>query len=105
MLRQLVRRGDLLARMGGEEFIVAAGNADAECARLLAERILQGARELALSYEDRPISIRVSIGIGCLDHAKAKVEGWTLDTLVSQADSALYDAKRQGRDRSVFFSS
>jgi diguanylate cyclase (GGDEF)-like protein len=103
MLRQLVRRGDMLARMGGEEFIVAASNADAECAQLLAERILQGARELALSYEDRPISIRVSIGIGCLNHEKAREEGWTLDTLVSQADSALYDAKRQGRDRSVFF--
>ena len=105
LLRQLVRRGDILARMGGEEFIIAASNADPECARLLAERILHGVRELALIYHERPMSIRVSVGVGCLDHATAKREGWTLDTLVSQADSALYEAKGQGRDRYVFFSS
>lgn len=105
LLRQMVRRGDMLACLGGEEFIIAASNANPQRSGLLAERILQGTRELAVSYDGTPISIRVSIGIGCLNHPKAKSENWTLDTLVSQADSALYEAKRQGRDRSVFFSS
>ena len=90
---------DVIARYGGEEFAILCRGTDRERGRKLAERLrLVLAPELALT-EDVSLKVTISIGI-------AVVPGPGVGDareLVRAADEALYEAKRQGRDRSVSF--
>ncbi len=82
------RPGDVVARMGGEEFAVALPGCDAQAAYKQIERL----------RHDLTAPTRFSSGI-------AQVDGTlTIDQALQRADLALYDAKRQGRARSVVYS-
>ncbi|MDB5972707.1 MAG: diguanylate cyclase protein [Hydrocarboniphaga sp.] len=94
-----VRQGiDLAARYGGEEFALILPDAEMHMALPLAERSRAAVAALAKIHggADRGI-VTVSIGIAVLVPA----EDQTAARLVSLADAALYEAKRQGRDRVV----
>jgi diguanylate cyclase (GGDEF)-like protein len=92
------RVGDVLARIGGEEFAIVAPNTDAEAAASVAQRIRSGMQEFALPHAAAPLG-RVSVSIGCaITHDTRAV---TLTQLMKQADEALYEAKAAGRDRMV----
>ena len=80
--------GDVAARIGGEEFAVLMPGATPERAGTVAERIRRGVGDLV-----EPVPVTASIGLGC---ASGKVDG---PRLLEQADGALYEAKRQGRNR------
>jgi diguanylate cyclase (GGDEF)-like protein len=91
-LQEVVRECDLVARVGGDEFVVAGGElSDAEAALDIAQRILNAlARPMAASSA-RSLSVRASIGIAIYpDIAQSR------DTLLSAADVAMYVAKRAG---------
>lgn len=93
-LQSLLRAGTLLARWGGEEFVVLIPGASAESAAGLGER-LRAAVE-AIRREDLP-EVTISIGI-------ASIRGRQLlrqEQLFDEADSALYRAKAEGRNRVV----
>ncbi len=90
------RRSDFVARYGGEEFIVILQEASADVARMLGERLLQAVREMRVPHEGREIRVTVSIGIAELD-ARTDLADW-----LRRADSALYRAKQDGRDRLAF---
>ncbi|RZI45036.1 diguanylate cyclase [Herbaspirillum sp. HC18] len=92
------RAGDLLARLGGEEFAVLLPNTGPEQARALAERIRQTVWDAGLPHSSSSVADRVtiSIGIACLKHGLHK----DFDALLQDADLALYRAKN-GRNRSV----
>lgn len=93
-LQSLLRAGTLLARWGGEEFVVLIPGADAESAAGLGER-LRAAVE-AIRREDLP-SVTISIGIASLGGRKLLRQ----EQLFDEADVALYRAKAEGRNRVV----
>jgi diguanylate cyclase (GGDEF)-like protein/PAS domain S-box-containing protein len=96
-LTTCVRMGDMVARMGGDEFAVLISGVDAQIrAPRIAERIL---RELAapIELERRAITPSASIGIACGDSAQNAQE------ILRDADLALYEAKRSGKGRAQLY--
>jgi two-component system cell cycle response regulator len=87
------RRIDTAARIGGEEFAVVLPDSDHHAAFILAERMRREVRETFM-YE--PYDLSISLGV-----ATFPLHGPDAETLVAQADEALYAAKALGRDRSV----
>jgi len=92
------RAGEVLARLGGEEFAVLLPNTGPEQAQALAERIRQTVWDAMLPHASSSAADRVtiSVGIACLRHGVHK----DFDALLQDADLALYRAKN-GRNRTV----
>ena len=97
VLKERFRASDLVARLGGEEFVAVLDGADREAAVAAADdvRALLGRRPIDLGDGDR-VLVTVSAGCAELDPADA-----SRDTLLRTADVALFMAKRAGRDRVV----
>ncbi|HYD34200.1 MAG TPA: GGDEF domain-containing protein [Methylophilaceae bacterium] len=94
-----LRDTDVLARYGGDEFVVLLPDAGATGAFEVAERIRQSVARAALDLSGTPVKLTVSMGI-----ATYPIDGRTLDALVENADKAMYRAKTQGRDQVFTFS-
>ncbi|MCS6932009.1 MAG: PleD family two-component system response regulator [Acetobacteraceae bacterium] len=92
-LRAHVRAADLVARIGGEEFLVVAAGTSGETGVCVAERLRQVVAERPVQIPDGEIPVTVSIGI-----AEAR-PGTRADMLLRRADDALYRAKENGRNR------
>jgi diguanylate cyclase (GGDEF)-like protein len=92
VLSQVVRAGDVAARLGGEEFGVLMPETDAEQALALAERLLAEFRRLPFSSG----ALTASIGVAVKDMT---TRSW--DRLLGCADDAMYEAKQQGKDRII----
>lgn len=95
-LRQHSRPGHLVARFGGEEFVVLMEDADESQAKQAGERLKEGVAALALDHQGVEHScVTVSVGIAIA------TPGPLISTvrLFSTADQALYQAKREGRNR------
>ncbi|MBV8432313.1 MAG: diguanylate cyclase, partial [Solirubrobacterales bacterium] len=96
-LSTCVRMGDVVARMGGDEFAVLISGVDAQIrAPRIAERIL---RELGapIELDRRAITPSASIGIACGDSTQSAPE------ILRDADLALYEAKRSGKGRAQLY--
>ncbi|MBI2892614.1 MAG: diguanylate cyclase [Deltaproteobacteria bacterium] len=85
-VRREARAADLVARYGGEEFVVAMPDADRDAAQAAAERIRRHVQAEGV--------VTISGGIACFPE-----DGEDAESLIEQADRALYRAKRAGRDR------
>jgi diguanylate cyclase (GGDEF)-like protein len=96
-LLQMARRpADLVARFGGEEFGVILPDTDGEGAVTIAESLRQRVEELAFAHSVSPAG-RVTLSGGCA--TLTPVVGQGAIDLLNSADEALYEAKRQGRNR------
>ena len=95
-LREHVRATDMAARIGGEEFAVLLEAASIEDAQVWAERFRQDVAATALVCGEVSISYSASMGVAPLD-----VRLNSSEQVMQQADSALYQAKRQGRNQVV----
>jgi len=92
----LHRTGDILARFGGEEFALVLPNTDGAGAAMVAGQIHSAIRDAAIPHGSAPKQI-LTISLGCATASPIPEE--TASNLVSAADRALYQAKRDGRDR------
>jgi diguanylate cyclase (GGDEF)-like protein/PAS domain S-box-containing protein len=91
-LRRCLREGDAIARLGGDEFVVGlAALTDSSDATLIAGKILETLRERFVvgSHE---LNVSASIGIGIYP-----ADSQDMETLMQAADTAMYQAKKQGR--------
>ena len=90
-----LRGGDLLGRLGGEEFAVLLPGCSEEDARIIAQRVCDAfARHSVAVGDGKLLNSTVSIGVHCAADAGTPVE-----TMLSRADAALYKAKQSGRNR------
>ena len=103
--REMVREGDILARMGGEEFVIALPHTGLDGGITLAERIRSNIQELGwTSDEGVPFGITASVGVTALratglDQSSQRV----LDRLMAEADKAVYFCKANGRNQVVAY--
>ncbi|KOX65658.1 diguanylate cyclase [Pseudomonas psychrophila] len=97
-LLKSVRAQDTVVRYGGEEFALWLPNSDREGAKLTAKRVHTCTSQIQVA----DLHITVSIGISSLAPNVQEV-GTFLEQLLAQADAALYDAKANGRNRTVCF--
>ena len=88
-----VRPGDLVARLGGEEFCVLARGATLDAAETLAQRMASRLRERPVAAGTATLAITASFGVA----AARPGESW--EALFARADQALYASKHAGRDR------
>lgn len=89
LLRRNLRRRDIVARFGGEEFVVLLPDVGTDIAFQTAERLRQQVAAI-----DEPVSFSISLGVAC---NRQPAEGFR--SVLTRADQALYAAKAAGRDR------
>jgi diguanylate cyclase (GGDEF)-like protein len=92
-----LREEDVFARHGGEEFAVICRGTDAKGAAVVAERLRELIAKMRVSYAGREIAVTVSLGVACHTDVDAERPA----QLIAEADEALYQAKREGRNRVV----
>lgn len=97
-LRRRIRGIDILARFGGEEFVVVMPETDRFAATRVAERLRQAIESdpFTIHKGARQISVTASFGLAVMEGRVETAEG-----LAKRADEALYEAKRQGRNRVI----
>jgi diguanylate cyclase (GGDEF)-like protein/PAS domain S-box-containing protein len=94
LLNQSARRNDTVARLGGDEFAILLENCPTERALNLAEEIRNTIREFRFTWEGKPFTLGVSIGVVAFDASFS-----ALTQVLSAADGACYAAKDEGRNR------
>jgi diguanylate cyclase (GGDEF)-like protein len=98
-IQDQLRDTDILARFGGDEFVVLLPEAPASGAQLVADRILLAVQNTLPSIEEKSIKGTVSIGIATFPD-----DGMSINMIVESADKAMYKAKEAGRNKVVKFS-
>ncbi len=93
-LRQLLRRGDILIRWGGEEFLVVLVNTDFDGAREVLRRLLK------VGLGKRPDGSAITVSIGAVERRTDVMDDWP--NMVELADHRMYQAKFNGKARCVF---
>ena len=96
LLTHQLRKSDLAARFGGEEFVVLLASTDHAGAEHLAEKVRAEVERGRLVYDGARLGVTVSIGL-----AVWPADGRDPEALVAAADRALYAAKESGRNRVV----
>ena len=91
VLRDELRKVDVVGRVGGEEFAVLVPEEDIDAAQIFAERLRQKIANTVVMLGNQPISITVSIGIAAM-----RADDNSSDRALLLADQALYQAKAQG---------
>lgn len=98
VVRSELRLSDVLARYGGDEFVILLSNSDEQNAFMLLERIHRKLQSAHIEAGGKRLKVNISAGIACLQPDMKEA-----DELVRQADRALYSAKNSGRNRMVIF--
>lgn len=103
VLQATIRRaGELAARYGGEEFVVVMPGASLERAQETAESLLNAIRAEQIAHASSPVAPVVTISLGVAAGTPSLTD--TREHLLKEADTALYQAKHQGRNRVVLSS-
>lgn len=88
-----VRTEDVCGRWGGEEFLVLLANTDLAGAVQVAEKLRMAVNDLTTDWEGTSIAVTISLGVGEFK------PGMSMDECINPADTALYRAKQNGRNR------
>lgn len=98
LLTKGVRSTDIVARMGGEEFIVLLPNTSRDGSLAVAEKLRALVRERPLEIDGKLIPVTASLGVSGF----SRTQQGAIESLYAAADHALYTAKQRGRDRVEF---
>ncbi|NET44221.1 PleD family two-component system response regulator [Okeania sp. SIO2B3] len=107
IVQNVNRSPDLVARYGGEEFVVVLPETDLQGAVYVAEKICKSIKDAAIVHQGSKISNCVTVSCGVATRTSLS---WNTDSnsqpsdLIKEADSALYEAKSQGRNRVYSYS-
>lgn len=93
LLKEQLRNVDMVFRFGGEEFILVLSNTSTEAAAVVAERIRAAIQNLRLLVGDKQVRLSASLGYGTYKQCESQ------EDLLRRVDQALYQAKREGRNR------
>ena len=93
LLQAEVRQSDILARLGGDEFGLLLDSCSLDRGRVIAEHLIEVVREFRFRWDGKVFPLQVSIGLAAVAKSSSLAE------LLSAADSALFAAKEQGRNR------
>jgi len=97
-MTRIIRRGDVLGRIGGEEFLILLPDTPGEAGQRIAERLRQRVEHATIITGNSKLAVTISAGVF---HAADPV-GLSIDDMVKAADEALYEAKETGRNRVVY---
>lgn len=103
MAREVFRANDILARYGGEEFVAILPDSDLENAGIPAERLRERIEKTPIAGEKGSIFVTTSFGVSACRPESGEIH--ILGELVRDADRALYEAKKSGRNRVVLAAS
>ena len=92
-IQAAVRDFDMVGRFGGEEFVIVLKNTDLALAKVIAERIREEVSGTPFHTKGLNIVITISLGVAMLR------KGEYMETLLERADAAMYEAKKNGRNR------
>ncbi|OCJ05061.1 diguanylate cyclase [Rhizobium sp. AC44/96] len=98
--RANLRAGDLLGRLGGEEFCIVLPHIDREGAIAVAEKVRAAISSQPIQGDFGSLSVTASFGVSSLSIVTKDI-----DTLLAQADAAMYHAKHSGRNRCISWAS
>ncbi|NVJ59884.1 MAG: diguanylate cyclase [Gammaproteobacteria bacterium] len=93
-IKNIIRKIDIFGRLGGEEFAILLPGCELDKAREIAEDIRKGLMEINTTETGKEFQITASFGL-----TVSRVSGYELDKLLKHSDDALYEAKRDGRNR------
>lgn len=94
VIESLLRKSDILARIGGEEFAILLFETQTDGAFTLAEKIRKSVKNTSNNFEGQEFFVTTSIGI-----SQNNVIDTAFDDIFIRTDKALYQAKSQGRDQ------
>ncbi|QYJ80276.1 GGDEF domain-containing protein [Shewanella acanthi] len=97
LISQNIRKDDLFSRIGGEEFVLLLPHTTGDIAAKIADKLRQKIEQCEFHFQQQPIQFTCSLGIA---HSS---QNFDLQHLVKQADTALYQAKHNGRNRVEVF--
>lgn len=97
-LKARLRKSDIFGRYGGDEFSMVLVEIDYLNSMLMAESFISMVRNLEIPFHDRILKTTVSIGVMFFKGVESDM---TIEHLLSEADKALYQAKKEGRNRFV----
>jgi len=95
--QSMIRTEDIFARYGGEEFAIICRGTPLANAALVGERLRVAVEQAVFDYQQQRLPVTISVGVAALAEANAG----TTQALINEADEALYEAKRTGRNRVV----
>jgi len=101
IMKRVFRNGDILARYGGDEFIIILPSTDAVGAYLAAERIRESVEKEKFDGEEKQPLGKITITLGISTFPQ---HGKTSKEIIDNADKALYIAKELGRNKTVIYS-
>lgn len=97
-LSQRLRQRDVLARWGGEEFILLLPETSSEGALVVCEELRQCLMQMNIVYQEQSISVTATLGLAQLEDLQLELIRWQ-----SAADIALYQGKKTGRNKVVLY--
>jgi len=103
-LKREMRDSDIVARFGGEEFVVLFSQPSSSNGLVFAERLCKKISALQLVFNQEKISISASIGMFCVTQQILQDQGENIDGFIHCADIAMYKAKDLGKNQVVVFS-
>ncbi len=102
-LKAEMRDSDVVARFGGEEFVLLVSNTDCMNGMMFAERIRAAIATLQWQFDEQVVSITSSIGMYYISQEVIQEKGEDIDAFIHCADLAMYQAKLKGRNQVVVF--